>query len=687
MKPVLQQIVKKHFQSTGELNPAVIALLEDLEQTLTEQEADNTLQTVLDSMPFGVTLIDQHKHILHANQSALEMMGYNALDELVGHLCHDTLCPAAEGQCPILDLKQTVDRADRILVTRDKQRVPILKSVTPITYQGQEVLLEAFIDITEQKHMEQERAKAFEVRGELARNTNEIIKHLAGFSKTSEIYSALPVQVLEHFQLSRVQVFTYNQVANNLRLVETAGQNAELPTAQRAILPAGVGAAGKAAATKSISFADQADLQLEHYPQMLAPDIQIQAAIPVMNGDNLLGVLDLQDNRPEMLNQDTVLFMETLAIQAGIMIDTLNQRAEMEQSFDELSVLQRRASIEGWLEFAETNPLQASRFIFDQNLDSVVPLEVSAAANEDGKNVIANPLEVRGSVIGALGIADDPDQPLTPEEVQLLESVSTEVAEALERARLFESSQRSASELAVLNEMGATFAQAATEEFINETIFNYTTKLMKAPQFYIANYDPAEEQISFPFVVMDGQRIREDMPEYETWLPRPVGTGLTGYIITNRLPILIDSNAEQTLEQLGLPYMQFGGSTQSFLGVPMVIGDRTLGVISVQCEDTANLYSRHHLDLLTTIASQAAVSINNTRLFQQEQERAQQERTVRTITDKVRRGANTQAIMQIALEELSQVLNADVSTIQLGSPEQLLTAAADEPVSDEEDQG
>ena len=105
----------------------------------------------------------------------------------------------------------------------------------------------------------------------------------------------------------------------------------------------------------------------------------------------------------------------------------------------------------------------------------------------------------------------------------------------------------------------------------------------------------------------------------------------------------------------------------------MILGDRILGVISVQSETAPNLYNRHHLDLLTTIASQAAVAINNTRLFNQEQERAKQERTVRMITDKVRRGADTRSIMQIALEELSEVLHADVSVIQLGSQEQLLS--------------
>ena len=84
-------------------------------------------------------------------------------------------------------------------------------------------------------------------------------------------------------------------------------------------------------------------------------------------------------------------------------------------------------------------------------------------------------------------------------------------------------------------------------------------------------------------------------------------------------------------------------------------------------------YHQHHLELLTSIASQASVAINNARLFQQEQERAEQERLVRTITDKVWRGADRQTIMRVALEELGQVLNADTSTIQLGTRDQLLT--------------
>jgi GAF domain-containing protein len=51
---------------------------------------------------------------------------------------------------------------------------------------------------------------------------------------------------------------------------------------------------------------------------------------------------------------------------------------------------------------------------------------------------------VRGAVIGAIGVYDDPRHPLPPEDLALIEAVSEQVALALESARLFEQTQRDA---------------------------------------------------------------------------------------------------------------------------------------------------------------------------------------------------------------------------------------------------
>lgn len=509
-----------------------------------------------------------------------------------------------------------------------------------------------------------------EKRAHFAEIANTLVQELAEIQEIPLVIERLTSQVQKRLGFSRVNFFSLNRAANNLRLTAAAGKNVDLPKEQHAILPLNVGAVGKAAAFENTVVASSKDLNLTNPPDMLESDTKSQAAIPVIFGSQFLGVLDVQNNIDTKLDPDLVLSLETLCLHTAILLNGLQFKNEILERMDELSSLQRMASSEGWKSFREISSLKSNRFLYDQNLNSAVPLE----SEFQPVDPIKKPLQIRGEVIGTIGVSTDSDQPLSAEEKNLLESISSEVAEALERARLFETSQRSASELAVLNEMGAAFAQAENEEFITENIYKYASKLMETPEFYVSLYHEEEQMISFPYVVTQGERVIEGHPEFQQWYSRPVGTGLTGYIIEKKLPILIDSNAEKTLKELGLPFLRFGQETHSWLGVPIIIGDRVLGVISVQSEEVPNLYNRHHLDLLTTIASQAAVAINNTRLFNQEQERAHQERTVRTITDKVRRGTDTHNIMQIALKELSQVLDADIASIQLGSQEDLLNA-------------
>jgi PAS domain S-box-containing protein len=115
-----------------------------------------TLQTIIETVPFAIIVVGRDKKIRRVNKTALEMAGYGSSEELVGHVCHETLCPASVGKCPIIDLKQKLDNSEKTLITKDKSVIPILKSVVPIILDGEEVLLETFINITDIKKLENE---------------------------------------------------------------------------------------------------------------------------------------------------------------------------------------------------------------------------------------------------------------------------------------------------------------------------------------------------------------------------------------------------------------------------------------------------------------------------------------------------------------------------------------------------
>jgi PAS domain S-box-containing protein len=117
------------------------------------KKSQKVLQDMIDAMPFGVVVIGKDKRIKRANITARHLTGYSE-NELIGSLCHQTLCSADVNSCPILDLNQVVDYSERKLVTKDGRQIPILKSVVQLRLGEEDLLLEAFIDITEHKEAE-----------------------------------------------------------------------------------------------------------------------------------------------------------------------------------------------------------------------------------------------------------------------------------------------------------------------------------------------------------------------------------------------------------------------------------------------------------------------------------------------------------------------------------------------------
>ena len=123
------------------------------------RESEIRLKTVLETIQAGIVVIDPETHIVvGVNAAAGKMIGTPG-EEILGGICHNTICPAPEGRCPITDLGQRFENAEQVLLTGQGGQVPILKTVVPVILMGREHLLESFVDITERKQAEEELRK------------------------------------------------------------------------------------------------------------------------------------------------------------------------------------------------------------------------------------------------------------------------------------------------------------------------------------------------------------------------------------------------------------------------------------------------------------------------------------------------------------------------------------------------
>jgi len=119
------------------------------------RESEGRLRTILDTVQAGIVIIDPETHVIaDVNSAAAGLIG-ETRERIVESVCHRYICPAEVGKCPITDLKQTVDRSERVLLKIDGTRIPIIKTVVPIVLGGRQHLLESFVDITGRKQVEQ----------------------------------------------------------------------------------------------------------------------------------------------------------------------------------------------------------------------------------------------------------------------------------------------------------------------------------------------------------------------------------------------------------------------------------------------------------------------------------------------------------------------------------------------------
>jgi diguanylate cyclase (GGDEF)-like protein/PAS domain S-box-containing protein len=131
----------------------MLAALGEAQESLGESEA--RLRSILDSVHTGFLIIDAETHVVvEANPAALQLLGAPR-EAVVGTVCHAHLCPAELGQCPITDLCQELDNSERMLITANGERIPVLKTAALVSLGGKQHILESFVDITERKQAEE----------------------------------------------------------------------------------------------------------------------------------------------------------------------------------------------------------------------------------------------------------------------------------------------------------------------------------------------------------------------------------------------------------------------------------------------------------------------------------------------------------------------------------------------------
>jgi PAS domain S-box-containing protein len=235
-------------------------------------------------------------------------------------------------------------------------------------------------------------------------------------------------------------------------------------------------------------------------------------------------------------------------------------------------------------------------------------------------------------------------------ELEIARTITNQATIALENARLYQSSVRTADRFYVLNSTSSLVNASLDPEEIYASVHKAAERLMPLDTFVITLYDEEKNEINPVYLHERGKRYMTE--------PMPFGKGMSSEVIQSGKPVLI-SNVAPLVSAGSLHFGDESKEVQSIIAVPMILGSKALGMLSAQSY-LPDMYTEEDMQILGTLANQAIVAIQNGRLFAETQELAsKQEARVQERTSQLNQEKqNTDTLLRI-LTEVSSSLDLD----------------------------
>jgi phosphoserine phosphatase RsbU/P len=240
---------------------------------------------------------------------------------------------------------------------------------------------------------------------------------------------------------------------------------------------------------------------------------------------------------------------------------------------------------------AEQRPIRIGDVTADDRYLAVV---------ENVRSNIAVPLRHKNKAIGALNLLSDRPDAFSDRDEVMLRQFGAHVAQAIVNARLFESEHEYATTLATLAEIGREMSAILDLDELLTRLAHLAKRLIAYRTFGIALLDEASGMLEMKLAISYG--------DTKAVAPVKLGEGLIGYAALHKEPVIVPDVSKDSR------YINAVSDVRSELVIPLLQKDRCIGVFDIESPDL-DAFSTKHVELLTLLASQAAVAIENARLY------------------------------------------------------------------------
>jgi phosphoserine phosphatase RsbU/P len=219
------------------------------------------------------------------------------------------------------------------------------------------------------------------------------------------------------------------------------------------------------------------------------------------------------------------------------------------------------------------------------------------------RSELAVPLIFRGKIVGVLDIQSRHLDYFTRDQQNILAVLANRLAIAIENARLFQQVRAQAETLLVLNEVSREISSILDVEELLRRAAELLKRVIDYQILSLMLYDEQQQIFLHRIDVKHGQRVQGK-------LRVAAAEGIVGAAAILRQPVVVpDVTADSR-------YLMVNPETRSELAIPLIHKGKVIGVLDLESPQL-NYFTEDHVQTLSILAANLAVSIENARLYQQ----------------------------------------------------------------------
>jgi signal transduction histidine kinase len=275
------------------------------------------------------------------------------------------------------------------------------------------------------------------------------------------------------------------------------------------------------------------------------------------------------------------------------------------------------------------------------------------------------PLNAGSSTLGTMVVASYTQGVVfTEEQLKIFWAIADQAASALDKARLFREIETRARQLASLNDISKELSSTLDLETLLRRIMKAAVEILGAEAGSLFLITEDNQELVFRVVEGGAQNL--------VGTRIPAGKGIVGEAAEKKGPVVVN-NVLQDKRWFSDVDRETAFQTQSLLAVPLLIQDRSIGVVEVINKLDGTNFSQEDISLLTTFAAQAAVAVDNARLYEATDAelaaRVDELQNLQRIDRELNRTLKYERVVKITLDWALRTTGAQAGAIAMIVPE------------------